>query len=392
MADLDGEDAAGREHEAANRILPLDEDIPGLVAYIKSPESVWFTPHVWGPGLEAVMERLESLEEKDCVVAAETTEQNRYMCRFSEDGLLYRCCILRREDPERCVVRFVDYGNEELKLLQELFQLPNEQLRQLPNFAYEVKIVGAIADVNDADLDIMKTVLIDEGDLNLRLSEHHMGTFYRNEGLLSLPCGQEPLPRLPDTVEPVANMPPTDADLGSVSSSSAKVEDIQLKQPSKPTPEELKAGALVTDLDSPGPELTAHADMPGVDETSKSTAAVNGGKEPNAGKNKFFSGARVPVQVVFVESVSKVWVHLEPALVLEMSAILKKESEKATLVPVIQPAKDQLCMARYTVSRGKIRIFLYATSPLIVSFIFLSFYFLFLSINHICHIPPPLTK
>ena len=50
--------------------------------------------------------------------------------RFSEDGTLYRCRVLRVEGS-RCDVLYVDYGNREEKAVDELLVLP-PAISQMP--------------------------------------------------------------------------------------------------------------------------------------------------------------------------------------------------------------------------------------------------------------------
>ena len=100
-------------------------------------ETIFFTPATVQPSLDKLMDKLSALGPH-LKPARELNMEDLFATVFSLDGEYYRCKILQ-EDQEKVQVLYVDYGNQEEKSKDELFELP-EELKNLRPSAYQIKI------------------------------------------------------------------------------------------------------------------------------------------------------------------------------------------------------------------------------------------------------------
>jgi hypothetical protein len=268
--------------------------IPGRIVYMGS-SSVWFRPRAWDQQLDTVMDQLANMQEEEGVAASELEEDVLYMARFSEDGQFYRCRVLPPSD-DTVAVSFVDFGNEEVQRADAIFQLPQD-LANIPCLAYEVRVA-----LCGKELACLEPAVTDEAEVDLILEAEHVGDFYRDGVPLLQPKDGE---QHPDIV-PVLEL-------------QLSVNRVQFDQTADTVPVE-EMDDLVSEVVTE-PELDPADPLPGE--------------------------VPVPVEVCCVESVSRIWIHLDPDYVQEIVAILQEVVN--TAVQLSQPARGQIYMTRQVV-------------------------------------------
>lgn len=135
--------------EVENRTSYRKQNVP------KGKKTAYVT-HVDDSGLFYVQleddtSKIDSLSEKLMDLASELEEENEPLekvdpgsmccCKFSEDGLWYRSCVIDKSPPGRVHVRFVDYGNEDRVPEKEVFALP-QALQSQPPLSFACRIQG----------------------------------------------------------------------------------------------------------------------------------------------------------------------------------------------------------------------------------------------------------
>ena len=113
--------------------LPLNRHIKGEVSYVCSTGVVWFTPTTLVPLRDHMMDQLALLS-----LSPLPRLQVDQVCttRFSLDGELYRA-IVKEVSGDTVNVFFMDYGNKETKIKEEIFELPTDCM-ELPAAAIAV--------------------------------------------------------------------------------------------------------------------------------------------------------------------------------------------------------------------------------------------------------------
>ncbi|XP_064604917.1 uncharacterized protein LOC135470098 [Liolophura sinensis] len=100
--------------------------------------------------LEDDTSKIDALSEKLMDLASELEQDNEPLekvdpgsiccCKFSEDGLWYRACVMDKAPPW-VHVRFIDYGNEDRVLEKEVYTLP-QAIQSQPPFGFACCLQG----------------------------------------------------------------------------------------------------------------------------------------------------------------------------------------------------------------------------------------------------------
>ena len=118
-------------------VLSLFVKVDGFIPFVKDVETIYFTPVTVQASLDIIMNEVSALGPH-LKPARELNMENLFAAVYSPDGEYYRCKILQ-ENQEKVQVLFVDYGNQEEKSKDDLFELPVE-LKNLPPCAFCIKI------------------------------------------------------------------------------------------------------------------------------------------------------------------------------------------------------------------------------------------------------------
>jgi hypothetical protein len=275
-----------------------------------------------------------------------TTTERRYICRFSGDEQLYRCRIKQIGDKDKAgkyCVHFVDFGNEEWKQADEIFELPTAVmplylLEQECDLAYEVKLLMAAGDppVDETCLARLETVLLEGGDVDLRLSDRHIGKFYRN--------GEELLELDPSKLRSVQqNVVPEPAATATQAEATGRDGEVLPQRRyselgARPKEKKGSSGAgVVTPAPTQDSNVVAKGQVarPGTAEDGKVLL-------PFPAEVQATVEVPVGVAVSCVESTRKVWVHLDPPAARSIIERIKQEEA----VRLSQPAMGLRCMTR----------------------------------------------
>ena len=285
------------------------------------------------------------LQEEDCVLASvPPTTERRYICRFSGDEQLYRCRIKQIGDNDKAgkyCVHFVDFGNEEWKQANEIFELPTAVmplylLEQECDLAYEVKLLLAgDPAVDETHLARLETVLLENGDVDLRLSDRHIGKFYRNGELLELDPSNQRSVQQNVAPEPAATAPQAEA-----TGRDGEVLPQRRYSELGARPKE-KKGSSAAGVVAPVPTQDLHVMAKG--QVARPCTAEDS-KVPLPFPAEVQATGEVPVEVAVscVESTRKVWVHLDPPAARSIVERIKHEEA----VRLSQPAMGLRCMTR----------------------------------------------
>lgn len=107
--------------------VPVSTDVDVFMSYIESPDLVWLQLLTQYESLNALMDKLAD----HCTSAGRLSSgpeavvvQQGSLCaaQFSEDGVWYRARVVQTQP--NVVVRYIDYGNTEIKNITELLTLP----------------------------------------------------------------------------------------------------------------------------------------------------------------------------------------------------------------------------------------------------------------------------
>jgi hypothetical protein len=280
-----------------------------------------------------------------------TITERRYICRFSGDEQLYRCRIKQIGDNDKAgkyCVHFVDFGNEEWKQADEIFELPTSVmplylLEQECDLAYEVKLLLAgDPPVDETCLARLETVLLEGGDVDLRLSDRHIGQFYRNGELLELDPSRLRSVQQNVVPEPAATALQADATTGRDGEVLPQRRYSELG--ARPKEKKGSSGAGVV---APAPTQDLYV-------VAKGQVARPGTTEDGKVLLPFPAEVQAPgevpapdevpvgVAVSCVESTRKVWVHLDPPAARSIVERIKHEEA----VRLSQPAMGLRCMTR----------------------------------------------
>ena len=146
------------KHKQMNHLeqekLPRGQKVLVSVGYVESVDKVWVTPQIKVTGIKIHDGIVEQIESKLAYY-----ESNRQLLRpkhnmqkgdvgvttFSEDSKLYRFQL-----EEGNTVRFVDYGNSEVKVMRDFYEVP-EDLLEFPAGSVCVAISHKVAVENTED-------------------------------------------------------------------------------------------------------------------------------------------------------------------------------------------------------------------------------------------------
>ena len=141
-------------------VLSLFVKVDGFIPFVKDVETIYFTPVTVQASLDIIMNKLSALGPH-LKPARELNMENLFAAVYSPDREYYRCKILQ-ENQEKVQVLFVDYGNQEEKSKDELFELPVE-LKNLPPSAYCIKIHETEnLEKTEENISLLKAMLLDK--------------------------------------------------------------------------------------------------------------------------------------------------------------------------------------------------------------------------------------
>merc|ERR1719369_1299229 len=106
--------------------LPLNTGVEEsvFVVHVESTKLVWVSRESDEVRISLLMDKLARLSE-ELKPAQRMKKGAVYGTRFSEDGELYRA-VLKNVDESGALVQFIDFGNKEMKGVQELLDIPVE--------------------------------------------------------------------------------------------------------------------------------------------------------------------------------------------------------------------------------------------------------------------------
>ncbi|XP_057298366.1 serine/threonine-protein kinase 31-like isoform X2 [Hydractinia symbiolongicarpus] len=135
----------------------VDEMFPVYVVHVESPIQFWAQKFTLTHAAE-IQEITEQME-KQCPaqpkVVGQLSTQQIYGCKFSEDGLWYRCCVERCLTKNMVHVRYIDYGNSETVERFGLVSLPLN-LTTKPPSASCFRLDGLELTVSDENSELFK--------------------------------------------------------------------------------------------------------------------------------------------------------------------------------------------------------------------------------------------
>merc|ERR1719334_2833295 len=108
-----------------------------VLVLVESVSKIWVTRKVEESKVEKLMAALQKMIPK--LIAVEEAELGCvYGARFNEDGVMYRA-VVEEQEGRKVRVRFIDYGNCEIKVADELVHLP-KKMGTYPAAAHIVQI------------------------------------------------------------------------------------------------------------------------------------------------------------------------------------------------------------------------------------------------------------
>ena len=113
--------------------LPLSSPLPGEVIGVEGPQKeqvLIFAPDLFIPSLEEVTTKLKATDCSSLSPLPLSHLMKGQPCAaiFSEDSTLYRAMVSSTPFKDQVEVSFVDYGNSEVKAIDEVLTLPAELL------------------------------------------------------------------------------------------------------------------------------------------------------------------------------------------------------------------------------------------------------------------------
>ena len=117
--------------------LPLSSPLPGEVIGVEGPQKeqvLIFAPDLFIPSLEEVTTKLKATDCSSLSPLPPSHLMKGQPCAaiFSEDSTLYRAMVSSTPSKDQVEVSFVDYGNSEVKAIDEVLTLPPELLSTAP--------------------------------------------------------------------------------------------------------------------------------------------------------------------------------------------------------------------------------------------------------------------
>eukprot|EP00092_Neocalanus_flemingeri_P020850 GFUD01022588.1.p1 GENE.GFUD01022588.1~~GFUD01022588.1.p1 ORF type:complete len:1341 (+),score=457.64 GFUD01022588.1:113-4024(+) len=167
-------------------ILPVGMKIEVSVGYVESVRMVWVTPMAKVDGIQASQELVEKVTEvlatqdKLATLASPQIGQMA-VARFSEDDMLYRCRV-----EEEGFVRFIDFGNGEVKEEGMLYKMPVElEIYPVGAFKIELDIEETVVNTKENRM-MVEEKLTDAENLSIELSQGRIGTCYKEDETMKL--------------------------------------------------------------------------------------------------------------------------------------------------------------------------------------------------------------
>ena len=158
--------------------MKVDRKFKVLVGQVDKPDIVWITPV---QEMEEVQKQLAQL----VMVSLERVEVGSVAsCRFSEDGIVYRCQVVAREEGDIMLIRYMDFGNTEKVKISELCYLP-ARLSKMGPLALRVR-VGGMESVKDNEKNRAKVEKkLGIKHLEVSTSIEGLATFYDNGNIIA---------------------------------------------------------------------------------------------------------------------------------------------------------------------------------------------------------------
>merc|ERR1719268_775856 len=129
---------ANKESRGACDVKSRDEESQGIsvtITHVENDNKVWVTSQQ--EELDLLMEELASLVLEP---AYHVNMEDTVAIIFSEDGVLYRGRLI----DDKGTVLFIDYGNTEVKQVEDMFKLPDHlQEANTPAFATAVQVASS---------------------------------------------------------------------------------------------------------------------------------------------------------------------------------------------------------------------------------------------------------
>ena len=129
---------ANKESRGACDVKSQDEESQGIsvtITHVENDNKVWVTSQQ--EELDLLMEELASLVLEP---AYHVNMEDTVAIIFSEDGVLYRGRLI----DDKGTVLFIDYGNTEVKQVEDMFKLPDHlQEANTPAFATAVQVASS---------------------------------------------------------------------------------------------------------------------------------------------------------------------------------------------------------------------------------------------------------
>ena len=144
------------------------------LSHVETTSRVWVTLTEDIDLVEKIQSLLEATEEDTLVPSNNFSPGEIHVTRFTEDNQLYRCRILTKSDNV-IQVRFIDFGNHEVKLAEELFLVP-DVVKEFPEGAISVDVETGLEDTEENHDKIYG--ILNQENLFLTIKEDMFGEFH----------------------------------------------------------------------------------------------------------------------------------------------------------------------------------------------------------------------
>eukprot|EP00092_Neocalanus_flemingeri_P085320 GFUD01107358.1.p1 GENE.GFUD01107358.1~~GFUD01107358.1.p1 ORF type:complete len:692 (+),score=227.91 GFUD01107358.1:78-2153(+) len=168
------------DHQRNGMVMHMDRRTKVVVGQVEKPDIVWVSPV---REVNAVQKQLAEL----MMVPMEQVEVGTMAaCKFSDDGVVYRCQVVTMDGKEDMVmVKYMEFGNQEKVKINELFHLTASLCKMGP---LAVRVwVGGMEGVKDTEKNrakVEKRLSVEE--LEISLDREGKATFYDGGKLIAL--------------------------------------------------------------------------------------------------------------------------------------------------------------------------------------------------------------
>eukprot|EP00092_Neocalanus_flemingeri_P016858 GFUD01018235.1.p1 GENE.GFUD01018235.1~~GFUD01018235.1.p1 ORF type:complete len:703 (+),score=228.32 GFUD01018235.1:78-2186(+) len=168
------------DHQRNGMVMHVDRRTKVVVGQVEKPDIVWVSPV---REVNAVQKQLAEL----MMVPMEQVEVGTMAaCKFSDDGVVYRCQVVTMDGKEDMVmVKYMEFGNQEKVKINELFHLTASLCKMGP---LAVRVwVGGMEGVKDTEKNrakVEKRLSVEE--LEISLDREGKATFYDGGKLIAL--------------------------------------------------------------------------------------------------------------------------------------------------------------------------------------------------------------